>query len=327
MRGGWHGLPAWRSGPREPWYVAPMPLGRVLLALLLAGCGSRAATTEADQTSSGAVAVPAVQTPTPGVAAALTLASRYPSVGYYPDPHPSLLKALEARDPLGILDGLARTFAPVRPHSDDWDRSGHLRLTGETTGFVRETGGSVAPQPPGRYDLSCAGGFLEAVRLLLLPRIELDDFARCDDVLLASVDGSPKACGHDGDFGLLALVNIAAQLEPDQLPAGRTIEAHPVRNRADVKADVPPGHARLCTVSHESTTHERSRYHHHMMLMLEPDENGEIPLFDTTGYNGVHVRSRPHNLIAKYAKHALADNKRFGYDRSSAVLSCLTVKL
>lgn len=295
--------------------------------MLFAGCGAKGPATEADPTTSGAVAIAAPQLPDPEPIPASTVVERYPSVGHYPSPHPSLLDALERRDASDILYGLARTFAPVRPHSDDWDRSGHLRLTGDPSGFVRETAGSVAPQPPGRYDLSCAGGFLEAVRLLLLPSLELDELARCDDSLLASVDGSPETCGHDGDFGLLALVNVAAQLEPDQLPAGRTINAAPIHSRDDVQANVLPGHARLCTVSHESTTHERSRYHHHMMVMLDPDENGEIPLFDTTGYNGVHVRSRPHNLIAKYAKHALADNERFRYDRNSTVLSCLTVKL
>lgn len=256
-----------------------------------------------------------------------SIAQRYPSVAHYPNPHPSLLDALERGHASSILQGLARTFAPVRPHSDDWDRTGHLRLSGATTGFVREANDEVSPQPVGRYDLSCAGGFLEAVRLLFLPRVELEALAHCDDTLLASVDGAPGACGHDGDFGLLALANVAALLEPGQLPNGPKIETSRVRTRDDVKADVPHGHARLCTVSHESMTHERRRYHHHMMLMLEPEDNGEVPLFDTTGYNGVHLRARPPNLIAKYAKHALADNERFRYDRDSTVLSCLTVRL
>ena len=294
---------------------------------MLAGCGAKTPAPEADPTTSGAVADAAPDVAELAPSDAPELAERYPSLAYYPDPHASLLEALEARDTPGILYGLERTFAPVRPESEDWDRSGHLRLRGETTGFVREVGQGVTPQPAGRYDLSCAGGFVEAVRLLLLPRIELDDLGRCDDAQLALVEGAPAACGDEGDFGLLALVNIAAQLEPEQLPEGRTIHANPVRNRDDVKANVLPGHARLCTVSHESTTQGRNRYHHHMMLMLEPDENGEVPLFDTTGYNGVHIRSRPHNLIAKYAKHALADNERFAYDRNSTVLSCLTVKL
>ncbi len=293
--------------------------------LLLVGCGAKAPAVEAEATSAGAA------TPTgPSEASArqaTTLAERYPSLGHYPSPHPSLLQALEAGDTTGILRGLAQTFAPVRPRSEDWDRSGHLRLAGETTGFVRQVGGAVARQPLGRYDLSCAGGFLEAVRLLLLPRIELEELGHCDGALLASVNGAPSSCGHDGDFGLLALANIAARLELAQLPAGRTIEANPIRGRDDIQADISAGQARLCTVSHESATQERARYHHHMLLMLAPDESGEIPLFDTTGYNGVHLRSRPHNLIAKYAKHALADDERFRYDRNSTQLSCLLVRL
>lgn len=311
----------------RPWYAVPVLRRWAGLVVLLAGCGAKAPVTEADPTTSGTVTAaepkPPVSVPRP----ASSVIGRYPSVGHYPNPHPSLLDALDRGDAPDILYGLARTFAPVRPHTDDWDRSGHLRLTGETTGFVRETAGSVVPQPEGRYDLSCAGGFLEAVRLLLLPNFELDDLARCDDALLDSVDGAPKTCGHDGDFGLLALVNIAAELEPERLPGGRSIKADAIRSREDVRADVLPGEVRLCTVSHESMTHGRRRYHHHMMLMLDPDENGEIPLFDTTGYNGVHIRARPHNLIAKYAKHALADNERFRYDLASTVLSCLTVKL
>lgn len=294
--------------------------------MLLAGCVSKTPAAEADTVGDdGTGSVPSETRSR--VVAAPTVAQRYPSVAHYPNPHPSLLSALEARDAPGILHGLARTFAPVRPRSEDWDRSGHLRLTGETNGFVRELDGGLHAQPPGRYDLSCAGGFLEAVRLLLLPDLELDDLGGCDQPLLAAVEGAPKACGHVGDFGLLALVNVAARLEPNQLPAGRAIEATPVHTRDAVKADIPSGQARLCTVSHESTTQERGRYHHHMMVMLEPDDNGDIPLFDTTGYNGVHLRSRPHNLIAKYAKHALADNERFRYDRNSTVLSCLTVRL
>jgi len=250
-----------------------------------------------------------------------------PSVAYYPSPHPTLLAGLEAGDATAILGGLSRTFAPVKPKYALWERSGHVRLTGQATGFVREVDGEVVPQLPGRYDLSCAGGFLEAVRLLLLPRVELDELGRCDEALLAAVEGAPESCGHRGDFGWLALVNLAQRLPLDQLPAGRTVWAKPIERRSDIQADVKPGHARLCTVSHASAVHDGERFHHHMMLMLEPDANGEIPLFDITGSRGVYLRSRPSNMVAKYAKHLLADNDAYRYDPGSTLLTCLDVKL
>ncbi|MCR9164627.1 MAG: hypothetical protein NXI35_28355 [bacterium] len=256
-----------------------------------------------------------------------TVASKYPSLAFYPELHSSMLPALERKDAPAILGALAQTFRPVRPAYALWERTGHVRLDGPTKGFVREVDGTLEHQPPGRYDLSCAGGFLEAVRLLLLPTVELDELGRCDPNVLATVEGAPEECGHDGDFGWLALVNIAARLSPERLPNGRTVRSTPILRRDDVRADVAPGNARLCTVSHASRVHGGKRFHHHMMLMLEPDERGEIPLFDITGSRGVYLRPRPHNLIAKYAKHLLADNDAFGYQPRSTLLTCLDVTL
>jgi len=71
-----------------PWYVAHMLRRSVGLALVLLGCGSKAPAVEADQATSGPVAGPVREAPSP--AAAPTLAGRYPSVGHYPDPHSSL---------------------------------------------------------------------------------------------------------------------------------------------------------------------------------------------------------------------------------------------
>ena len=254
-------------------------------------------------------------------------ASRYPSLAYYPTLHATMLPALERKDAPAILSALAYTFQPVRPPYALWERTGHVRLRGPTTGFVREDDGVILHQPQGRYDLSCAGGFLEAVRLLLLPEIELDELGHCDADLLATVEGAPAECGHEGDFGWLALVNIAARLDAERLPKGRTVWSKPVLRRDDVQADVASGDVRLCTVSHVSTVRKGDRFHHHMMLMLEPDEDGEIPLFDITGSRGVYLRPRPRNLVAKYVKHLLADNDAFGYQPRSALLTCLDVTL
>ena len=289
------------------------------MALALASCGAKEVTTDRAprvgvQTS--------VESPSDEPARGMP-----PSLAYYPPLHPTLLAGLESGDASAILAGLSRTFAPVKPKYALWERSGHVRLTGTTTGFVREVDGEIAPQLPGRYDLSCAGGFLEAVRLLLLPRVELDELGQCDEALLATVEGAPESCGHRGDFGWLALVNLAQRLPAERLPAGPKVWSKPIRRRGDVQADVGPGHARLCTVSHASATHDGERFHHHMMVMLEADERGEVPLFDITGSRGVYMRPRPSNMLAKYAKHLLADNDAYRYDPGSTWLTCLDVKL
>jgi hypothetical protein len=290
------------------------------VALVLAACG----------TDEVPAPTPAAESPGPVEHVASvepTTASRYPSLAYYPELHPTMLPALERRDAPAILGALAYTFTPVRPPYAVWERTGHVRLAGPTKGFVREVDGVIHHQPAGRFDLSCAGGFLEAVRLLLLPEVELDDLGHCDPELLAAVEGAPESCGHEGDFGWLALANIAARLEPDRLPKGRTVWSKPVLRRDDVDADIAPGDVRLCTVSHASTVHGGERFHHHMMLMLEPNDDGEIPLFDITGSRGVYLRPRPRNLVAKYVKHLLADNDAFRYQPRSALLTCLDVSL
>lgn len=291
-----------------------------VVALVLTACGI-------DEVSAPAPARPSPKPVEQATSVEPTTASRYPSLAYYPELHSTMLPALERGDAPAILGALAYTFKPVRPPYALWERTGHVRLGGPTTGFVREVDGVISHQPAGRFDLSCAGGFLEAVRLLLLPEVELDELGHCDAELLGEVEGAPETCGHEGDFGWLALANIAARLDLERLPKGKTVWSKPVLRRDDVDADVAAGDVRLCTVSHASTVHGGERFHHHMMLMLEPNKDGEIPLFDITGSRGVYLRPRPRNLVAKYVKHLLADNDAFRYQPRSALLTCLDVTL
>ncbi|MFY0542337.1 hypothetical protein [Nannocystis pusilla] len=91
-----------------------------------------------------------------------------------------LAAGLRARDPAAIFRGIELAFEPDRwAEIDAWERLGHIRL-GEPAGFCRTDAGRPVQLSPGTYDLGCLGGFLEGIRLLWLPRLELADLVPCD---------------------------------------------------------------------------------------------------------------------------------------------------
>ena len=253
--------------------------------------------------------------PQPSTAAPKGLLDRYPSVRHYPELHEDLEPGLQTRDTEMILRGLARTFRPHKPEYEHWDRTGHIRLTGDVTGFVSETSDGLIPQPPPTYNLSCAGGFLEGVRLLLLPNVELDELGTCEGECSA------------GDFGLRVLRNIAARLSPKQLPNGPELHTTRVEGPDTVPATVPADQVKLCTVSHVSPAAGGERMHHHMMMLVPPSEGDvRLRIFDTTGSRGVSLRPRTRQKLRNYVRLLLADNDAYHYDPKSTDLTCFDAR-
>lgn len=255
-----------------------------------------------------------------------SLSVPYPSLQHYPPLDAALEAALSGTDPVARLRGLARTFGPHRPPYEQWDRTGHIRIAGEFAGFASKRDGKLVPQPPPAYNLSCAGGFLEGVRVLLLPTVELDALDACAPEEFTAVQGAPVVCDNAGEFGVRALVNIALRLPAEQLADGKSLNRTAVRTSSDLP-DIAPGRAMFCTVSHVSPSAGGERFHHHMMVLLPPDEEARFGIFDTTGARGVSLRRRRAPALAKYIKHLLADNDTYRYEPNSAELTCLSVVL
>ncbi|MFZ6183567.1 hypothetical protein [Nannocystis pusilla] len=253
----------------------------------------------------------------------LDLLARWPSLAHYPRVPQVLAAGLRAREPAAIFRGLELAFEPDRwAEIDAWERLGHIRLD-EPAGFCRTDAGRPVQLSPGTYDLGCLGGFLEGVRLLWLPRLELADLVPCDP------PGGFESCQDGAHAGRAALLQIAARLPADALPRGlelldlRLAELDP---DALIAALVPDA-LHLCSVSHRARARGGERMYHHMMI-VDParDRLGRVRLFDTTGAAGVAWRSmRPERLHA-YARRLLARHETFRYDPETARLDCLPVR-
>lgn len=270
---------------------------------------------------------PVAAPPPPSEATALdaSLADRYPSLVYYPEVGAGLQNALrDGAAPREILSALSETMAPYRwPTASDWDRAGFIDMDAATPGFVTRTWGKSVSQPTDRHDLGCTGGFIEAVRLLLLPRLALADIERCDPDTF-SIEGGPRRCDPEHDFGRLAIANIAARLQPGQLAGGRRfVELVPTEPAARAELAVP-GAMHLCTVSHQSGARGGERFHHHMVIALgEPDA---LWIFDTTGVRGVAIEAMSDERFVRYFTRLLGSNREYRYVPRSARLTCLAVR-
>lgn len=260
----------------------------------------------------------------PVVARDLDLLARWPSLAHYPRVPPALAAGLRAREPDAIFRGLELAFEPDRwAEIDAWERLGHIRL-GEPAGFCRTDAGRPVQLSPGTYDLGCLGGFLEGVRLLWLPRLELTDLVPCDP------PGGFESCQDGAHAGRAALLQIAARLPADALPRGlelldlRLAELGP---EALIAALVPDA-LHLCSVSHRARARGGERMYHHMMIVdPAPDRLGRVRVFDTTGAAGVAWRSMRPERLHGYARRLLALHDTFRYDPESARLTCLPARV
>lgn len=256
----------------------------------------------------------------PAPPAALLVA--YPSLAHYPSVPAELVAALRAREARPIFRGLVRAFAATRwANADTWERLAHIRIAAPS-GFCSTDAGAPVPLPPGTFDLGCFGGFLEAVRLLYLPTIELDALILCDP------PHGFESCDEGAHAGRAALLQIGARLAAEQLPRGLTLvdvpadAAHP-----DLTAALTDDALNLCTVSHAARARDGLRMYHHMLILDPPDARGEpVRLFDTTGSRGVAFRTMRPDRLHTYVRRLLALNKRYRYDPESARLTCLAVR-
>ncbi|WP_143141589.1 hypothetical protein [Nannocystis exedens] len=251
------------------------------------------------------------------------LLERWPSLAHYPRVPPALASGLRARDPAAIFRGLELAFEPDRwAEVDAWERLGHIRLA-EPAGFCRTDAGRPVRLSSGTYDLGCLGGFLEGVRLLWLPRLELADLVPCEP------PGGFESCRDGAQAGRAALLQIAARLPEGVLPRGlevldlRLAELGPEALIAALVPDV----LHLCSVSHRARARGGERMYHHMMI-VDParDRLGRVHVFDTTGAAGVAWRAMRPERLHSYARRLLALHDTFRYDPDSAQLSCLPVR-
>lgn len=261
----------------------------------------------------------------PAVAIDAAVVDRYPSLRAYPDASSRLQSALAAREgPREVLLALAEAMAPYRwPGALDWDRHGFIAIDGARRGFVTRVAGGLIAQPGDRHDLGCAGGFLEGVRLTLLPDLAIADLDRC--ARARAVVGAPDRCDPTHDYGLLALAGIAARLAPARLPAGPTLFELDPRDAAAIDRLAAPGALHLCSVSHTSPTHAGARFYHHMLIVLGTAGADDLEVFDTTGARGVSLVTMPRGRFFRYCTTQLAASEAYRYASRSARLTCLAV--
>lgn len=250
------------------------------------------------------------------------LVDRHPSLAYYPGTSARLHAALAGADVRERLAALAESLAPYRwPDAYDWDRHGFIDLAGPRPGFVTRVSGVLVPQDPDRHDLGCAGGFLEGVRMAWLPDLAVEDLDRCEPA--GQVEGGPDACDPEHDYGWLALANITRRLRPAQLPEGPRLFEFGPNHPGAVDRIAAPDTMHLCTVSHQSATRAKARYHHHMMIVAGAGDS--VDVFDTTGARGVAYIRLPLPRFRRYCTAMLAASEEFRYISRSTRLTCVRV--
>jgi hypothetical protein len=254
------------------------------------------------------------------------LVDRYPSLAHYPAVGAALRGALARGDgPREVLPALAETMAPYRwPSMLDWDRHGFIAVDERPAGYVTRVDGGLVSQPDDRRDLGCAGGFLEGVRLTLLPRLAIADLDRCEPDVPA-VAGAPAGCDPARDYGLRALANIARRLDAAQLPGGARLTGIDVDDAGALAGLTAPGAVHLCTVSHRSQAQAMARFHHHLMIVLGTPDGAALEVFDTTGGRGVAVMPMTPAQLARYCKTQLRANREYRYVAPGTGLTCLAV--
>ena len=298
----------------------------ISIILAMAACGAAPAQPQPQHTpAEPALRVVRPLAPSAPVAFDALVADRYPSLAFYPEPSLSLRTALARHDPpREVLAALGETMAPYRwPSPFDWDRQGFIDLHGPQPGFVSRIAGAPIAQTGDRHDLGCAGGFLEGVRLTLLPQLAIDDLDRCERE--REVLGAPVACDREHAYGWLALTNVAALLTTDQLPEGpRLLEIGP-RDQAGLGRLAASGAMHLCAVSHAAAKRGDARYHHHLMIVLGTEDATNFEVFDTTGARGVSLAPMSRDRFFRYTTTQLAANAEFRYVGRSTRLTCLPV--
>jgi hypothetical protein len=251
------------------------------------------------------------------------------SWAFYPTVGPTLREALVTGERADVLlEELARTLAPYRwEHVDDWDNLGFIRTADDAPrGFVTRVDGALHMQPPGSYSLGCAGGFLEGLRVLLTPALEMADLQRCDEGTLAMLGPlAPAECRSEG-FGLHAIANAARAAEAAGALAAPPEPLHVAPHEPGAFGPLDElGVLQLCTVSHEPTVGTRTRLYHHMMIVMRAMSPRTLLVFDTTGFRGVALRRIEARVLSRYVTDSLANNDTHRYDPASARIDCMTV--
>lgn len=238
----------------------------------------------------------------------------WPSLAAYPQLAPTLLAALAAGDdPLAIVGGLRDSFAGTRWASlDEWDRFGAIDLA---AGFVTVRDG-VLPQQGS--SLGCLGGFIEAVRLLLEPRVEIAALLQPAAECRAQDD---RACDADVDTGLLVLANLQRWYLPDwRVDNASPQDVDDLRSLFD-RSPMPY----FVAASHRSRRDGVRRYHHMLVVLVDDHALGEGPIvFDVTGLRGVSLRRVPWLRLHAYLGGSLAASKQFRYAPGSMEVAVLT---
>lgn len=243
--------------------------------------------------------------------------SRWPSLRAYPEIPMALLDGLAAAETVAVLAGLAEAFAgSAWPTERRWNRFGAIDI--DTAAFVSLEGSAMTPLH--RISLGCLGGFLEAFRLLEAPSLGLEvALAPAPSCPLAH-DNATEPCNDDDHTGLHVLLNV----RDAYLPAWNVelVEADDLQTLRDRLRPSPEPY--YVSASHLGRGNGNRRYHHMMVIVVEPRAAATGPVvFDTTGRRGVSARRVPWSDLSRYLGIVLADSSRFPYARGTNEIAIL----
>lgn len=302
------------------------------MSILAVGCGSAAPPAVDDRPDATPVESAPVE-PSANVVAApgVSIGARVQpeSWAFYPAIAPALVDAFDRRARADrVLAALADTLAPYRwPTADDWDNTGFVSTEPEgAQGFLTRGGDGWVPQVPGEYQLGCAGGYLEGVRAILVPDLQMSALRHCDaDTLAALGEHAPATCAPEG-FGLHAIAATAAAAEARGVTSMPPERIHIVPDGPESLAPLSRmGPVHVCTVSHRSRVDAGVRYHHHMMIVMRTGGRRVLQVFDTTGHRGVGLREMAPRMLLGYVNSALASNRKHQYDPASTEIDCFAI--
>jgi hypothetical protein len=329
------GCPTARTGPTRRIASTLRPVRRwaAQVSILAVGCGQAAAPEAFDRKGAAiepASVEPAVPT-TEVSEAAVSIGSRAQpeSWAFYPALDHALVDAFDRRARADrILQALADTLAPYRwATADDWDNTGFISTEPDgAQGFLTRAGDRWVPQMPGEAQLGCAGGYLEGVRAILVPDLQMSALRHCDaDTLAALGEHAPPTCAPEG-FGLHAIAATAAAAQASGATSMPPERIHLVPDGPESLAPLSRmGPVHVCTVSHRSRVDTGVRYHHHMMIVMRTGRPRALQVFDTTGHRGVGLREMAPRLLHGYLRSALASNRKHQYDPASTELDCFAI--
>jgi hypothetical protein len=308
------------------------------VSILAVGCGQAPPPDvdprgEAAPAESASVESTSATTPVPEPPLAVGGRVQPDSWAFYPALDRALIDAFDRRARADlVLAALADTLAPFRwPTADDWDNTGFVSTEPDgAQGFLTRAGAGAGagwvPQVPGEFQLGCAGGYLEGVRAILVPDLQMSALRHCDaDTLAALGEHAPAACAPEG-FGLHAIAATAAAAEARGATSMPPERIHLVPDGPESLAPLSRmGPVHVCTVSHRSRVDTGVRYHHHMMIVMRTGRPRALQVFDTTGHRGVNLREMTPRLLHGYLRSALASNRKHQYDPASTELDCFAI--